>query len=84
MTETKYMTVLSVVAAIMASVIFALLFSGRSLLSTVPYHLLYWGIALYALSFVMSVIHVKRKYFDIDQDEADLHSPQPTGEETQQ
>ncbi len=84
MTETKYMTVLSVVAAIMASVIFALLLSGWSLLSTLPYHLLYWGIALYALSFVMSVIHVKRKYFDGEQHETDLHSAPPTGEETQQ
>ena len=83
MTETKYMTVLGIVAAIMASVIFALLFSGWSLLSTYP-RLLYWGIALYALSFVMSVVHVKHKYFDIEQDETDLHSAPPIGEETQQ
>ena len=83
MTETKYMTVLGIVAAMMASVIFALLFSGWTLLSTYP-HLLYCGIALYAISFVMSVVYVKHKYFDIDQDEADLHCRPSTGEETHQ
>ena len=84
MTETKYMTVLGIVAAIMASVIFALLVSGWTLLSTYP-HLLYGGIALYALSFVMSVVHVKRKNFDdIEQDDADRHSAPAAGEEAQQ